>query len=167
MLTNLKVKRATSYMSRGSWPCSGEGPWLSSKGHTMGVGIAILCSHRSSSIGWSENGPCCGIIANFIGRKGGTTLPHLLHVFISSLFLWLFFLHRWGKKEGHDGSSWEKREDFCCICFILVFAHDCATMCLICKHWHSMQNQRMPWFLTFALRVRIWAMVMCGHLREM
>ena len=28
--------RATSHMSQEPWPCNGEDPWLSSKGHTMG-----------------------------------------------------------------------------------------------------------------------------------
>ena len=51
------------------WPWNGEDPWLSSKGHTMGVGKVVLCSHGPSSIVWSENGPCCGTIAYFVGGK--------------------------------------------------------------------------------------------------
>ena len=50
-------------------PCYGEDPWLSSKGRTMGVGKAILCSQGPSSIVWSKNGPCCRTIAYFVGRK--------------------------------------------------------------------------------------------------
>ena len=66
--------RATSHMSQEAWPCNGEDPWLSSKGRTMGVGKAILCSHMSSSIVWSENGPCCRTIAYFVSRKRGEDL---------------------------------------------------------------------------------------------
>ena len=53
-------------MSQEPWPCHGEDPWLSSKDRTMCV---VLCSHGSSSIVWSENEPCCGIIAYFVGGK--------------------------------------------------------------------------------------------------
>jgi hypothetical protein len=66
--------RATSHMSQEPWPCNGEDPWLSFKGHTMGVGIAVLCSHGPSSIVWSENGPCCGTIVCFVGGKRGENL---------------------------------------------------------------------------------------------
>ena len=58
-------------MSQEPWrPCNGEDSWLS-KGHTMGVGKANLCSHGPSSIVSSENGPCCGTIAYFVGKKEG------------------------------------------------------------------------------------------------
>ena len=62
------VIRATSHMSQEPWPCNGEDPWLSSK--------AIICSHGPSSIVWSENGPCCGTIAYFVGgkKRGGFDL---------------------------------------------------------------------------------------------
>ena len=40
----------------------------------MGVGKAILCSHGSSSIVQSENGPCCGTIAYSAGGKEGEDL---------------------------------------------------------------------------------------------
>ena len=63
--------RATSHMSQEPWPCNGEDHLLSSKGRTMCVGKAVLCSHGPSSIVWSENGPCCGTIAYFIGEKRG------------------------------------------------------------------------------------------------
>ena len=68
-----KLVKATSHMSQEPWPCNGEDPWLSSKGRTMGVGKAVLCSHGPSSIVWSENGPCCRTIAYFVGRskRGG------------------------------------------------------------------------------------------------
>jgi hypothetical protein len=56
-------------MSQELWPCNGEDPWLSSKGCTMCVRKAIICSLRASSIVWSENGPCCGTIAYFVGGK--------------------------------------------------------------------------------------------------
>ena len=69
--TWLVTLRATSHMSQEPWPCNGEDPWLSSKGRTMGVGIAVLCSHMPSSTVWSENGPCCRTIAYFIGGKEG------------------------------------------------------------------------------------------------
>ena len=62
--------RATSHVSQEPWPCNVEDPWLSSKGHTMGVGKAILGSHGPSSIFWSDNGPCCGTIVYFVGGKG-------------------------------------------------------------------------------------------------
>jgi hypothetical protein len=61
--------RATSHMSQEPWPCNGEDPWLSSKGRTMSVGKAVIGSLGPSSIVWSENGPCCGTIAYFVGRK--------------------------------------------------------------------------------------------------
>ena len=61
-------------MSQEPWPCNGEDPWLSSKGRTMGVGKAVLCSHRPSSIVWSENGPCCRTIVYFVGGKRGEDL---------------------------------------------------------------------------------------------
>ena len=32
---------------------------------------AVLCSHGPSSMVWSENGPCCGPVAYFVGRKEG------------------------------------------------------------------------------------------------
>ena len=66
--------RATSHMSYEPWPWYGEDPWLSSKVCTMGVGKAVLCSHGPSSIEWTENEPCCGIIAYFVGKKWGEDL---------------------------------------------------------------------------------------------
>jgi hypothetical protein len=65
------VLRATSHMSQEPWPCNGEDPWLSSKGRTMGVGKAVICSLGPSSIVWSENGPCCWTIAYFVAGKEG------------------------------------------------------------------------------------------------
>ena len=56
------------------WPC-GEGPWFSTTGCNMNIGIAILCSHMLSSIVWSENEPCWKTIAYSIGEKRGTMLP--------------------------------------------------------------------------------------------
>ena len=56
------------------WPCNGEDPWLSSKGCTTGVGKAVLGSHGTSSTVWSDNGPCCGTIAYFVGGKRGKDL---------------------------------------------------------------------------------------------
>ena len=35
----------------------------------MGVGKVVSCSHGPSNIVWSENGPCCGTIAFFVGMK--------------------------------------------------------------------------------------------------
>ena len=66
--------RATSHMSQEPWPCNGEDPWHSSKGRTMGVGKAVICSHMPSSIVWSESGPYCGTIAYFVDRKRGEDL---------------------------------------------------------------------------------------------
>ena len=66
--------RATSYTSQEPWPCNGEDPWFSSKGRTMGVGRVVLGSHGTSSIVWSESGPCCETIAYFVGGKGGEDL---------------------------------------------------------------------------------------------
>ena len=63
--------RATSHKSQEPWPCNDEDPWLSSKSRTMGVGKAVLCNHRPSSIVWSEKGSCCRTIAYFIGGKEG------------------------------------------------------------------------------------------------
>ena len=63
--------RATSHTSQEPWPCNGEDPWLSTKGRTMGVGKVVLGSHGPSIIVWSENGPCCGTVAYFVGRKRG------------------------------------------------------------------------------------------------
>ena len=40
----------------------------------MGVGKAVLGSHKPSSIVSGENRPCCGIIASFVGGKGGEDL---------------------------------------------------------------------------------------------
>ena len=40
----------------------------------MGVGKAVLGSHGPSSIVCNENGPCCGIIAYFVGGKRGEDL---------------------------------------------------------------------------------------------
>ena len=72
MITSLgRLVRATSHMSQEPWHYNGENPWLSSKRRTMGVGIAVLGSHQPSSIVWSENSPCCGTIAYFVGRKRG------------------------------------------------------------------------------------------------
>jgi hypothetical protein len=58
-------------MSQEPWICNGEDPWLSSKGRTMCVGKVVICSHGLSSIVWSENRPCCGTIAYFVGKKDG------------------------------------------------------------------------------------------------
>jgi uncharacterized membrane protein len=41
-----------------------------------GVGKAILCSHGSSNIVWSENEPCWGTISYFIGEKRGAIPSH-------------------------------------------------------------------------------------------
>ena len=35
----------------------------------MGVGKAVLGRHGPSSIVCSENGPCCGTVAYFVGGK--------------------------------------------------------------------------------------------------
>ena len=70
----VSILRATSHMSQESWPRNVEDPWLSSKGRTMGVGKAVLCSHGPSSIVWSGNGSCCGTIAYFVDGKGGEDL---------------------------------------------------------------------------------------------
>ena len=40
----------------------------------MGVGKAVLGSHGTLSIVWSENEPCCGTIAYFVGGKRGEDL---------------------------------------------------------------------------------------------
>ena len=40
----------------------------------MGVGKVVLCSHGPSSIVRSENGPCCGTIAYFVGGNRGKDL---------------------------------------------------------------------------------------------
>ena len=61
--------RATSHTSHELWHCNGEDPWLSFKGRTMGVGKAVLGGHGPSSMVRSENGPCCGTIAYFVGGK--------------------------------------------------------------------------------------------------
>ena len=55
--------------------------------------------------------------------------PSYLTNYISSFFFSLSFwvLHRWGRKREHDGSYWHNREEYCCIDFILMFAHDYAT----------------------------------------
>ena len=65
-------------MSQEPWPCNGEDPWLSSKGHTMCVGKAIICSLGPSRIVWSENGPCCGTIAYFVGGKEGRIWSNII-----------------------------------------------------------------------------------------
>ena len=91
ILTLALALRATSHMSQGSWPWNGEGPWLSSKGCTMGVEKAIWCCDRPSNIMWSENGPCWGTIVFFIGGKRGTTLLHWLHIVIF-IFIFHFLL---------------------------------------------------------------------------
>ena len=49
-LASKNYLRATSQMSQEPWPCHGEDPWLSSKGRTMGVGKAVLGSHKPSNI---------------------------------------------------------------------------------------------------------------------
>ena len=82
--------RATSHMSQEPWPCNGEDPRLSSKGRTMGVGKAISCSHMPSSIVWSENGPCCGTIAYFVGGKRGEELVQ--YNMFQILSLWEIYL---------------------------------------------------------------------------
>ena len=61
-------------MSQELRPRNGEDPWLSSKGLTVGVGKAVICSHGPSSIVWSVNWPCCGTIAYFVGGKRGEDL---------------------------------------------------------------------------------------------
>ena len=64
------MNRATLHMSQELWDLvMARTLWLSSKGHTMGVGKAILCSQWPSSIVWSENGACCRAIAYFVGGK--------------------------------------------------------------------------------------------------
>ena len=82
--------RATSHTSQEPWPCNGEDPWLSSKGRTMGVGIAVLGSHRPSSIVWSENGPCCRTIAYFVGGKGREDL--VSYIMSQNLPIWKNYL---------------------------------------------------------------------------
>ena len=82
--------RVTSHTSQGPWPCTGEGPWFSSKGHTVGSGIATLCSHMPSSTIWSENGPYWGTNVYLIGGDKGAALPHSLYVF--KIFFFTYFL---------------------------------------------------------------------------
>ena len=82
-----------------------------------------------------------------------------------SISFWLW--HWWGRKGEHDASSWEKRERFLLHWLYIGVSIWLCNMYLICKHWHSMKNEKMPWFWAFALRVRKWAVVVCGHLREM
>ena len=85
----LKV-RADLHMSQEPWPCDGEDPWLSSKGCTMGVGKAILCSHKLLSIVWSENEPCCKTIAYFVGGKREEDL--VWHNMSQTLSIWENYL---------------------------------------------------------------------------
>ena len=87
--------RATSHMSQEAWPCNGEDPWLSFKGRTMGVGKAtVFCSHGSSSIVWSENGPCCRTIAYFVGGKRGENLVNIicLKLYPFKKIIWWVFI---------------------------------------------------------------------------
>ena len=96
--------RANSYTSQGLWPC--EGPWLSSKGHIMGVQIAIVY---------------------FIGRYKGQPYPTC---YISSLlisrFFGSFYIGEEGKKSMMD-HRWQKRRDSCCIglywCLHMIVQH--------------------------------------------
>ena len=115
--------RTTPHKSQGPWPWNSEGLWLSSKGRTMGVGLPILREDGFSNTVWSENGPCYILLV----EKRGYSIS--LAIYLHCLIFHLFFLvlYPWWRKREHDGSYWEKREDSCCVGFILVFAHDCAT----------------------------------------
>ena len=122
------VGRATSHMSQGPWPWNGEGPCLSSKGRTMGIGKVILCSDGLSNILWRGmdhvEGPSHILL---VGTEGQPYLTSYISLFSLFFNFSLWVLHWWGRKGEHVGSSWEKRKDSNCIGFVLVFAHDCAT----------------------------------------
>ena len=134
--------RATLNMSQGPLPCNDEHPWLSPKGCTMGVGKAIMCSHGPSQIVWSENGSCWGTISYFIGGKRGATLPTCYISPLSILSFIFLVLRWWGRKEKHNGSSWQK-SGVALSLEISVCTWLC-NLCLICKYWYSMKNERMP-----------------------
>ena len=97
--------RSTSHMSEGLWPCNGEGCWLSSKGHTMGVGIAILCSHGSSRIVWKWEWTMLRDHCIFYWWKRGTTLLVTYLHFFFTFWIW----HWWRKKEKSMMDHLERR----------------------------------------------------------
>ena len=94
--------------------------------------------------GWRENGSYWGTSSLFLGVKGGAALPHWLHIFI-------FFSY----------SSLEKRRAWWIILreeggFLLNGLYiglrpRLCNMCLICDHWHSMDNGRIPRFFSICI----------------
>ena len=136
-------------------------------GHTMGVGTIILNRLGHLSIVWSENGPCRGTIAYFIHGKRRATLRHLFHMFV---YFYSYFFKGFALMRKERRAWWiilTKRGGLLlCWLYIGVCTWLC-NVCLICKSWHPMENGRVPWFLAFALRLWIWAIEVCGHLREM
>ena len=84
-----------------------------------------------------------------------------------SLSFWVFLLVRKGRRAWWN--IFREEEDPSCIGFILMFIDVCTwlcNMCLICKHWRSMENGNMPWFWAFVFRVWRWAIIVYGHLRK-
>ena len=96
------------------------------------------------------------------------TLPNSLYIFILSFFIVLWVFHWWGRKVDYDGSPLWRREEggFLLHWLYIGVCTWVCNMCLICKHWHSMENGRMPWFLAYALRVCTWAIIVCVGIWE-
>ena len=68
--------RVSSHTRQEPWPCNGEDPWLSSKGCTMDVGKAVLCSLGPSkhSVKWEWTMLRDHYI--FVGEKRGDNSVH-------------------------------------------------------------------------------------------
>ena len=161
--------RATSHTSQGSWPWNGECPWLSSKGHNMGVGKAILCSDGPSNIVWSGNRPYWGTIACFIrGKKKDNPTSLVTYVHFYYYYFTFFFNFTLVGKERRAWWIILREEEGFLLNWLYIGVHTWScNMCLICKHELSMENGKMPWFWALALRVWRWAIIVSGHLREM
>ena len=144
------------------FPWNGEGPCLSSEGCTMGVGKAILCSDKPSNIVGSENGPCWGTIAYFIGGEKGQ--PCLIRYISSSSIFSKKNLYWQERKWEHDGSSQEKRENL--VVFALYWCLHMIVQHVVDMHVLALNGE---WKTAMILSICFESMNMsdcCGHLKK-
>ena len=91
------------------------------------------------------------------------------HIFTSFFFfhpLFEFYIGEKGKESMMDHLKREKEGFLLHWLYIGVCIWLC-NICLICKHWHSMENGKISWLWVFSLRAWKRTSVVCGHLTKL
>ena len=131
--------RATSHMGTKWW-----GPF-DFHPKVLGVGKAmILCSDGPSNTVWSENGLCWGrdhCVIYWWEKRGNpvSLITHLRSLSFCSFFFSFTLTRSMMDHVERRGGTLVALALYWCLRAWL------CNMCLICKHWHSMEHERMPW----------------------